>query len=146
MSVPKIEGTDPSVPFPSITIRDFLVGMLAMVILNWAVLIFFVSAIPLLALLGLGFLHNSVFKIHPLFVLTLIIAISLGANIVQIARWCIRNIFSSVLYRIFALAILATWLIITMRWSTVDYLGLVLAASVFLFSIWDAISDWLRIN
>ena len=78
MTESKIEVGDPPVSMPRITIRDFLLGMLAMAVLNWAVLILFVSAIPLLALVGAAFLHSSLFKMHILFVLGLIIAISLA--------------------------------------------------------------------
>src|SRR5580704_2705182 len=127
---------EPSVPMPSITIRNFLVGLLAMEVLYWAIVIFLVSAIPLLALLGAGVLHNSIFKVHTLFVLALIIAISLGANIVQIARWCIRNLFSPILCRTVALVVLATWQIVMIQWSTVDYLDLALVSSVVCLTIW----------
>ena len=141
MTESKIEVGDPPVSMPRITIRDFLLGMLAIAVLNSAVLILFVSAIPLLALVGAAFLHSSLFKMHILFVLGLIIAISLGANIVQIALWCTKSLFSSMSYRIFALLVLAASQSVIMISSTIDYLDFALVISVLCFSVWDAASN-----
>jgi hypothetical protein len=139
MSRLEVEEAHTTIPMPSLSLREFLVGMVAMSVLNWTVILCGVCSIPLVLLFIVGVSHPSILKLHTIFALSLIVAISLGFNVVQLGLWCMRNLFASVNDRIVIGALLFWCNILLARWGVWSYLDIVLVIGLIGFAVWDKV-------
>jgi hypothetical protein len=137
----EIRTEDDAIALPTMTIRMFLLGMLAMNVLNGLILIFFLCFGAVL-LLMFGAKGSSI----GLELILAVIGVSLLAGVGQIGKWFFHWLFSSSTKRVLVSAFLLAWYILLAVTFMADYVGPVIAGSVFVFAMWDMIVRRLEVS
>jgi hypothetical protein len=124
------------VPMICLSFRHFLVGILAMTVLNSVVVLLVLSSLPLIVIVVAAVTHPSILKLHFAFLMIITVFVSVAFNVSQIGLWNVRNLFSSTPRRALASLLFLVWQIVIAAFE-VDYIALLFVVAVLGVSVRD---------